>query len=152
VNTDDRTINDADLSLGCLSCTIQVSALKGFKCNPILRELGEGIRRELDGIGAAIGQIKMTLAPDVDVAGVATLSFTRNQPQLDISPELDEPVERGRLDLLVRAEAKPDHLHAAVTRAMNHTWGVFPDLFVRMAQMENFGPFPTSPTQRVGIQ
>jgi hypothetical protein len=136
----DQKLGQADVLLACLKCTVQLSALKGFQCNPILRELAESIRRELRGIGAEIGQLKMTLAPEVDVDGVATLNGARNQPQFEIGPELDEPVERGRLNLNLRAEAKPDHLHAAVTRAMNHTWDVFPNLFARLAEMEHFRP------------
>jgi hypothetical protein len=149
VNTDGQKLGDAELLLARLNCTIQLSALKGFQCNPILRELGEAIRNELRGIGVELGDLKMTLAPEVDVDGVATADFGRNQQQLQLGPELDEPVERGRLNLNVRAQAKADHLHAAVTRAMNHTWGIFPQIFVRLAQMEHFGP--TQPAAIEGI-
>jgi hypothetical protein len=137
---DDQKVADAGLLLGCLNCTIQLSALKGFQCNPILRELGEAIRTELRAIGTDIGQLNITLVPEVDVDGIATLNGASNLKQFEISPELDEPVERGRLSLDVRADAKPDHLHAAVTRAMNHTWGVFPDLFARLSEMQHFRP------------
>ena len=149
VNIENQKLGDAELLLARLNCTIQLSALKGFQCNPILRELGEAIRTELRGIGAEIGDLKMTLAPDVDVDGIATANFGRDQQQLQLGPELDEPVERGHLNLNVRALAKADHLHAAVTRAMNHTWGIFPQIFVRLAEMEHFGPAQASAAQSV---
>jgi len=146
----DRKIDNVELLLGCLSCTVQLSALKGFKCNPILRELGESIRTELKAIGSEISHLNMTLVPEVDVNGIATLIGSK-LPQFEIGPELDEPVERGRLNLNVRAEAKPDHLHAAVTRAMNHTWGVFPDLFARLAEMQHFQPLEAGAPSSVAV-
>ena len=146
----DRKIDNVELLLGCLNCTVQLSALKGFKCNPILRELGESIRTELKAIGSDISHLNMTLVPEVDVNGVATLIGSK-QPQFELGPELDEPVERGRLNLNVRAEAKPDHLHAAVTRAMNHTWDVFPNLFARLAEIQHFQPRATAAPSSVAV-
>jgi hypothetical protein len=143
VKLNDQSLGDADLLLACLNCTIQLSDLKGFQANPILRELGEAIRNELRMIGAEIRHLKMTLAAEVDLNGVATLNVSRPQQPMELGPELDEPLERGKLDLNLRANAKPDHLHAAVTRAMNHTWSAFPNLFVRLAQMEHFGSGPS---------
>lgn len=144
MDVNDQKLGQAGVLLARLKCTVQLSALKGFQCNPILRELAEAIRRELREMGAEIDDLRMTLAPEVDVDGVATLKGARNQPQFEIGPELDEPVERGRLNLNLHADAKPDHLHAAVTRAMNHTWDVFPNLFARLAEMEHFRPGQTS--------
>jgi hypothetical protein len=142
---EDTNPGSAELLLACLNCTIQLSALKGFKCNPILRELAESIRAELHTIGVEIAHLDMALIPDsdVDVTGVAKLGGSKQR--FELGSELDEPVERGRLDLKIRALAKPDHLHAAVTRAMNHTWSVFPNLFARLAEMQHFQP-PSAPT------
>jgi len=47
---EDTNPGAAELLLACLNCTIQLSALKGFKCNPILRELAEAIRAELHAV------------------------------------------------------------------------------------------------------
>jgi hypothetical protein len=150
VNIDSHGVGPAGMLLGRLNCTVQISALKGFKCNPILRELAAAIRAELRAIGSDVAHLNITLAPEVDVNGVATLSMARNQAEPILGPELDEPVERGRLNIEVCAEAKPDHLHAAVTRAMTHAWSVFPDLFVRLAQMEHFLQPPA--IERIAIQ
>ena len=141
---EDSNPASAELLLACLNCTIQLSALKGFKCNPILREFAESIRAELHSIAIEIAHLDMSLVPDadVDVQGVATLTGSKHR--FELGSELDEPVERGRLDLKIRAFAKPDHLHAAVTRAMNHTWSVFPNLFARLAEMQHFQP-PSAP-------
>jgi hypothetical protein len=139
----------AELLLACLNCTIRLSALKGFKCNPILRELAEAIRAELHAIAVEIGHLDMTLIPDsdVDVQGVATLNGSKHR--FELGSELEEPLERGRLDLKIRALAKPDHLHAAVTRAMNRTWSIFPNLFARLAEMQHFQPPATASTPRI---
>lgn len=134
--------NTAGLLPGCLNCTIQLSALKGFECNPILRELAKAIAAELNMIGCEIAQLNMTLVPDVDVNGTATLNISK-QRQIELGPELDEPVERGHLNLILHAQGKADHLHAAVTRALNHTWAVFPNLFVRLVEMQHFQPTAT---------
>jgi hypothetical protein len=147
---DDQKIGNVELLLGCLNCTVQLSALKGFKCNPILRELGESIRTELKAIGSDISHLNMTLIPEVDVNGVATLIGSK-LPQFELGPELEEPVERGRLNLDVRAAAKPDHLHAAVTRALNHTWEVFPNLFARLAEMQHFHPPTPTASSSVAV-
>jgi hypothetical protein len=92
----------------------------------------------------------MTLIPEVDVNGVATLIGSK-LPPFEVGPELDEPVERGRLNFNVSAAAKPDHLHAAVTRALNHTWEVFPNLFARLAEMQHFQPPATGAPSSVAI-
>jgi hypothetical protein len=63
---------------------------------------------------------------------------------------LEEPVERCRLDIRLKAEAKPDHLHAAVTQALNHVWMAFPQIFARLEAMQHFGPQPAGP-QSVAI-
>lgn len=150
MNIDGHRVRPADISLGCLNCTVQLSALKGFACNPILNELARAIRSELRALGSDIGQLNMTLAPEVDVDGVASLSVIQNQTHPLIGAELDEPVERGRLDVNLRADVKPDHLHAAVTRAMTHTWSVFPNILARMGQMEHFLQPPIAQSAATG--
>jgi hypothetical protein len=146
---EDPNPGSAQLLLSCLNCTIQLSALKGFKCNPILRELADAIRSELHSIAVEIAHLDMSLAPDadVDVQGVATLHGSKHR--FELGSELDEPVERGRLELTIRALAKPDHLHAAVTRAMNHTWAIFPNLFARLGEMQHFQPPSASSSSRI---
>ena len=148
---EDSNPGSAELLLACLNCTIQLSALKGFKCNPILRELAESIRAELHTIGVEMGHLEMALVPDmdVDVQGVATLSGSKHR--FELGSELDEPVERGRLEFKIRALAKPDHLHAAVTRAMTHTWDIFPEVFVRLAEMEHCRPAASGAAPTIAI-
>lgn len=145
---DNQLGNTAGLLPGCLNCTIQLSALKGFECNPILRELAGAIAKELKTIGSEIAQLNMTLVPDVDINGAATLRIS-TQREMEVGPELDEPVERGHLNFVLHAQGKPDHLHAAVTLALNHTWDLFPSLFVRLAEMQYFQPTATSASPRI---
>jgi hypothetical protein len=151
VKIDGQNRSDAEQSLACLNCTLHLSALKGFQCNPILREVAEAIRAELREIGIQIRELKLRLTPEVDVIGVATAAFGRNIPEIALGAELEEPVERCRLDLHLEAEAKPDHLHAAVTRALNHVWSVFPQIFVRLDEMRHFGATQSSGTESIAI-
>jgi hypothetical protein len=140
---------EGELSL--LRCTVQVSALKGFPCNPILKELGAAIQSEIAGIGGQLCEMQISLKAAVDVDGVATLKLAPGEKEFQLGPELDEPVERGVMELRLRAAARPDPLHAAVTRALNHTWTAFPNLFSRLAEMEHFAAPKTPAGQSVAL-
>ena len=126
--------------LGSLNGVVQLSALKGFECNPVLLELAKTIQRSLQTARAPLAHLKMTLVADVDVDGIATLNLVNNGVEPEVGPELSEPVERGRLSLSLRAECKPDLLHAVVTDALTHLCAVFPGLFARLGHMEHFRP------------
>jgi Ni2+-binding GTPase involved in maturation of urease and hydrogenase len=135
--------------IGSLNCMVQLSALKGFQCNPVLLELAKAIQRSLLAARAPLAHLKMTLAADVDVDGVATLNLVANGAEPELGAELSEPVERGKLSLSLRAECKPDLLHAVVTDALTHLCAVFPGLFARLGHMEHFRP-SAGVAQRVG--
>lgn len=126
--------------LGSLNCALQVSALKGFEVNPILRELALAIAQELQTMGTQIGHLKMAFLPEVDVGGVGRVSVVGNGGIPDLGSEFPEPIERGNLRLNLRAEGDPDRFHAAVTNALNRVWMLFPDVFARLTQMEHFRP------------
>jgi hypothetical protein len=145
---DYQKLGEGEALLGSLNCAVQLSSLKGFRCNPILFELGEAIARELRVKDVQLAHLKMALAPEIDVEGVATLNLARSELQPDLGEELSEPVERGNLSVSLRAEGKPDALHAAVTNAMTHVWTMFPTIFARLTHMEHFRPSPSKPTHR----
>jgi G3E family GTPase len=138
-----------EMLLSSLNCSLQLSALKGFKCNPIMDELARAIQRKSRAANIPIAHLKMTLAADMDVDGIATLHVVRNDLEPELGRELSEPVERGALHLSVRAECKPDLLHAIVADAMTHLCAIFPDLFARLSHMEHFRPSGASPTHRI---
>jgi hypothetical protein len=127
---------------------VQVSALKGFKCNPILRELANCVCQEFAAAKVPIRELRITLTPQVDVSGVASATLTGDCKTLEVGPELEEPVERGTLELSVRAEGKADALNAAITTAMTHTWVAFPAVFAKLTHCEHFGEALT-PTRLV---
>lgn len=136
----DRDSKDCLPPFGCLKGEAQLSALKGFECNPILRELGEAIRRGLKQRRIPINELTLCIEPDVDLGGVATAELKSPDGPLEIGEELSEPAERARMVLNLRGEGKPDHLHAAVTHALTEMCAAFPSLFVRIVQLESFRP------------
>lgn len=138
-----------EMRLSSLNCGVQLSALKGFACNPVMDELARAIQRKMRASNIPIAHLKMTLAADVDVDGVATLNLVRNDLEPELGRELSEPVERGELHMGIRAECKPDLLHAIVTDALTHLCGVFPDLFARLNHMEHFRSSGAGPTHRI---
>ncbi len=148
VDLDPEKYREGEARLGWLNCTLQLSALRGFRCNPVLLALGEEIRRELQGARIEMAHLKMALSADVDVEGIATLNLVGNESPAELGEELAEPVERGCLNLNLRAEGKPDLLHAAVTNAMTHVWTQHPSILARVTLMEHFRPIHPPPTHR----
>jgi len=146
---DYQTYGEGESLLAWLDCTVQLSARKGFLCNPILRELALTIQRDLRNARIEIAHLKMSLTPEFDVEGLATLNLVSNDFQVELGDELAEPIERGRLCLNLRAEGKPDLLHSTVTNALTHICAVFPGLFARLAHMEHFRPGPPQPSRRI---
>jgi hypothetical protein len=137
----------AEARLACFQASIQLSALRGFACNPIMLEMSRAICRELSARNIEMAHLKMALAPEFEMEGmVATLNHVCNDGEPETGDELPEPVERGALRINLRAEGKPDHLHAAVTNAMIHVWAVFPNLFARVVRMEHFAPHAPTPS------
>jgi Ni2+-binding GTPase involved in maturation of urease and hydrogenase len=136
-------------SLGSLNCTVQVSALKGFQCNPVLLELAKAIQRSLMAAHVPLAHLKMTLMADFDVEGIATLNLAHGAEGPEVGPELSEPVSRGKLSVSLRAECKPDLLNAVVTDALTHVCAVFPGLFARLEHIEHFRPSGVAPTHRM---
>lgn len=135
---DYQAYGDGELLLSSLNCALQLSALKGFEANPILVHLSDAIKSRLAQNKIEIAHLKMALSPEVDMDGVATLNTVRDQ--VDIGEELAEPIERAALNISLRAEAKPDALHAAVTDALTHVWMARPNIFARLTLMEHFRP------------
>lgn len=132
---------DAEARLACFQATIQLSAMRGFACNPIMLEMSRAICRELSARNIEMAHLKMALASEFEMEGlVATLNHVCNDGQPETGEELPEPVERGALRINLRAEGKPDHLNAAVTNAMTHVWAAFPNLFARVLRIEHFAP------------
>jgi G3E family GTPase len=143
---DAAALSAAEARLACFQAVIQLSALRGFSCNPILLEMARAICRELSARGIEMAHLKMTLAPEVDMEGfIATLNYVCNDGEPETGEELPEPVERASLRINLRAEGKPDHLHAAVSDAMTHVWTTFPNLFARVLRMDHFAPHAPMP-------
>jgi G3E family GTPase len=141
LTVDATQFTGAETALGCFQSTILLSARRGFDANPILAETGRAICHELSARNIEIAHLKMTLAPEVDMEqSIATLNWVCNDGEPVLGEELPEPVERGVLTINLRAEAKADHLNAAVSNAMIHVWNAFPFLFARVTKMVHFSP------------
>lgn len=136
----ERDSKDCLPPFGCLKGEAQLSALKGFDANPILRQLAEGIRASLKDRRIPIRELTLCIEPHVDLGAVATAKIASPDAPLEIGEELPEPAERGRMVLNLRGEGKPDHIHAAVTHALTEMCAAFPTLFVRIIQLESFRP------------
>lgn len=136
----ERDTRDCLPPFGCLRGEAQLSALKGFDANPILRQLAEAIRTTLKARRIPIKELTLCIEPHVDLGGVATARISNDAAPLEIGEELPEPAERARMVLNLRGEGKPDHLHAAVTHALTEMCSAFPTLFVRIVQLESFRP------------
>jgi len=135
--------------IASLNCTVQLSAVRGFDPYPVLRELAETIRNDLQSRAIEIAHLKMALAPDVDMDGVATLNMVGNDAAPETGAEFPEPLERGALIMNLRAETKPDILHAAVTNAMTHVFTAHPNVFARMTHLAHFRPPEQKPMHRL---
>jgi hypothetical protein len=136
----ERDSRDCLPPFGCLKGEAQLSALKGFECNPILRELADGIRRGLRARRIPMTELTLCIEPEIDLGAVATAKMEGPEGAIQIGEELPEPTERARMVLNLRGEGKPDHLHAAVTHALTEMCAAFPSLFVRIVQLESFRP------------
>ena len=67
----------------------------------------------------------------------------------EISAELSEPVESGRLWINVRAECVPDLLNNATNLALTQASEHIKHLFVRIENLEHFRPQTGIPMQAV---
>ena len=98
------------------------------------------------GRRAEIARLKMTLSPDRHLGDIAVINLVRNDYVPEVSLNLEEPVESGRLIIDLRAEATPealrDSVRAAITRLTDRDTGLKPG----MEHLDYLRPGKPTPT------
>ncbi len=139
---------EGEALLGWLNGTVQLSAPGGLDANALLRELAGDIQQRLQGAGAEVAHLKMTLSPEGGLGDIAAVSLVRNDFVPELSQSLDEPVESAQLIINLRAEAAPEFLQASVTQAAQEAARRFPGLSLALEHLEHFRPGKPAPTHR----
>ena len=135
--------------LGWLNATVILSNQKSFDGNQVIRDLANTMSRLLADAGAEVAHLKMTLEPeDAGLGDLAVINLVRNDFVPELSQELSDWLDAGKLILNCRAEASPDVLHAALTQALTETGKQHPHLFLRLEHLEHFRPGKPQPTHR----
>ncbi len=149
MDVDYEVYAEGEALLGWLNATVTLSNQKSFDGNQVIRDLANTMSRLLAEGGAEVAHLKMTLEPDdAGLGDLAVINLVRNDFVPELSQELSDWLDAGKLILNCRAEASPDVLHAALTQALTETGKQHPHLFLRLEHLEHFRPGKPQPTHR----
>ncbi len=149
MDVDYEVYAEGEALLGWLNATVILSNQKSFDGNQVIRDLANTMSRLLADAGAEVAHLKMTLEPeDAGLGDLAVINLVRNDFVPELSQELSDWLDAGKLILNCRAEAAPDVLHAALTQALTETGKQHPHLFLRLEHLEHFRPGKPQPTHR----
>ena len=149
MDVDYEVYAEGEALLGWLNATVILSNQKSFDGNQVIRDLANTMSRLLAEGGAEVAHLKMTLEPDdAGLGDLAVINLVRNDFVPELSQELSDWLDAGKLILNCRAEASPDALHAALTQALTETGKQHPHLFLRLEHLEHFRPGKPQPTHR----
>ena len=149
MDVDYEVYAEGEALLGWLNATVILSNQKSFDGNQVIRDLANTMSRLLADAGAEVAHLKMTLEPEDEGLGdLAVINLVRNDFVPELSQELSDWLDAGKLILNCRAEASPDVLHAALTQALTETGKQHPHLFLRLEHLEHFRPGKPQPTHR----
>lgn len=140
---DTKVYNEAEALLGWLNCTVSVSSVRYFEADKLLIALATAIQSLLKRDAIEVAHLKLLMRArndSTDSTETAGINLVRNDLAPELSGEIREPVQRADLILNLRAEAKPDLLHAAVNNAVMEIMEHSPELFARMEHCEHFRP------------
>jgi Ni2+-binding GTPase involved in maturation of urease and hydrogenase len=137
---------DGEALLGWLNCTARVTG-DDVDGDQLLLELARAIRGSLEGAGAEIAHLKMTLTPDGG-HGIGAVNVVRTEAEPELAFALDAGIDAGELTLNLRAEADPEYLEAVVRDAMAAVAGRFKASIVP-DHLERFRPGRPVPTHRM---
>jgi hypothetical protein len=91
----------------------------------------------------------MTLEPEeAGLGDLAVINLVRNDFVPELSQELSDWLDAGKLIINCRAEGSPDALNAALNTALTETGKQHPELFLRLEHLEHFRPGKPQPTHR----
>ena len=126
-----------------------LSNQKGFDGNQVIRDLADALRRLLAEAKAEVAHLKMTLEPeDAGLGDLAVINLVRNDFVPELSQELTDWLDAGKLIINCRAEGSPDTLNAALNAALTEVGKQHPQLFLRLEHLEHFRPGKPQPTHR----
>jgi G3E family GTPase len=140
---------DGEALLGWLNCTVALEAVEPFEGNAVLQSLARRMQELLNTADAEIAHLKMTLSPIEGLGGLAVINVVRNDFVPELSLELPETISSGQLIINCRAEAAPETLLAAVTRALADIAPQFSGLTLKLEHSEHFRPGKPQPTHRI---
>lgn len=143
---DSAQLGTAESRFAWLNCALQLSSIKGFDAHQVMGFVASIMRGHVEQRGAQLAHLKMFLETEYGPRECAELHQLPGQVKPEVSAELSEPVESGRLWMNVRAECAPDLLNNATNLALTQASEHFKHLFVRMENLEHFRPQPGLPT------
>lgn len=138
---------DGEALLGWLNATVRLDASAPFDGNLILKKFAAEIQLRLQTAGAEVAHLKMTLDPEAAVGELAVINLVRNDYVPELSQELQDTLERGRVIVNLRAEAAPEVLQSAFHGALAAL--AVPGLGITLEHLEHFKPGKPTPTHRL---
>jgi len=152
IEVDYEVYAEGEALLGWLNATLQLSSATPFDGNLVLEQLAGEIQRCLEGRGAQVAHLKMTLDPGEGVMDLAVINLVRNDCVPELSLELQEPLAGGQLIVNIRAEISPAELRCALEDGLRCALGKNAGLSTRLEHLEFFRPGKPTPTHRVVSQ
>lgn len=140
---------DGEALLGWLNATVTVTSAAALDGNALLREFAGLLQAALDGARAEVAHLKMTLEPEDGLGELAVVNLVRNDFVPELSQEIEEPLERGRIIVNVRAEAPSDVLRAGLEHALRSLESARQEFRAVVEHQEHFQPGRPQPTHRM---
>jgi len=149
MNIDYQVYGEGEALLGWLNATLRITSPTEFDGNELLKGLARALQNLLRAKSHEIAHLKMTLSPDDAFSDVAVINLVRTDGVPEISQELPEPIETGELIVNLRAEADPEELRIALTKAVDELNRAFAPVKVEIEHVDSFRPGQPNPTHRI---
>jgi Ni2+-binding GTPase involved in maturation of urease and hydrogenase len=147
MDVDYDVYGEGEALLGWLNIAATLDSATDWDGNAVLPALASHIRASALEDGIEIAHLKMTLNPMGNSLDLAAVNLVSTERQPELSHLLADPLETGELLLNLRAEADPDVLERAVTRAITETCAQF-QISPEIAHAQHFRPGQPNPTHR----
>ncbi len=134
--------SEGEVALGWLNARIILEGQAPWDGNFLIAALADGIQSSLTESGVMIAHFKMRL---VDSTGTeVAMHVTQNEGAPDLNGRFEAPIQRASLVINVRAEGRPEALHAAVHEGLREI-GIRFRLEWTNAEWDAFSPNPPIP-------
>ena len=140
---------EGEASLGWLNATLELTASEGIDGNKFVQELAADLQAKLNGAGAEVAHLKMTLDADHELGDLAVVNLVRNDFVPELSQNLQDKMIGGELTINLRAEADPELLRDTVRGAVKNLVQKFAGLNASWRHIESFRPGKPQPTHRI---